>query len=177
MRLPTRAGEQVQIEFVSANPTGPLHVGNGWLGSYGDALGRVMSRCGWDVRREFYVNDTGGQIRLLGESLLAAPSRRRRAGGGLSGRVRHPPRAGLRRARGRRRSRAASRARRSSRTYGRRSTGSTSVSTSGTRKPRSRRAARLPRRSSCSVRGGSCTRRTERSGSGPPRSATAATAC
>ena len=64
-------GERVQIEFVSANPTGPLHVGNGWLGSYGDALGRVMSRCGLEVRREFYVNDTGGQIRLLGESLLA----------------------------------------------------------------------------------------------------------
>lgn len=64
-------GERVQIEFVSANPTGPLHVGNGWLGSYGDALGRVMSRCGWDVKREYYVNDTGGQIRLLGESILA----------------------------------------------------------------------------------------------------------
>ena len=64
-------GERVQIEFVSANPTGPLHVGNGWLGSYGDALGRIMSRCGWDVSREYYVNDTGGQIRLLGESLLA----------------------------------------------------------------------------------------------------------
>ncbi len=64
-------GESVQIEFVSANPTGPLHVGNGWLGSYGDALGRVMSRCGFQVRREYYVNDTGGQIRLLGESLLA----------------------------------------------------------------------------------------------------------
>ncbi len=64
-------GERVQIEFVSANPTGPLHVGNGWLGSFGDALGRVMSRCGWDVRREYYVNDTGRQIRLLGESLLA----------------------------------------------------------------------------------------------------------
>ena len=63
--------ERVQIEFVSANPTGPLHVGNGWLGSYGDALGRVMSRCGWEVTREYYVNDTGGQIRLLGESLLA----------------------------------------------------------------------------------------------------------
>ncbi|MGA2530067.1 MAG: arginine--tRNA ligase [Acidimicrobiales bacterium] len=64
-------GERVQIEFVSANPTGPLHVGNGWLGSYGDALGRVMSRCGFQVRREYYVNDTGGQIRLLGNSLLA----------------------------------------------------------------------------------------------------------
>jgi arginyl-tRNA synthetase len=67
-------GERVQIEFVSANPTGPLHVGNGWLGSYGDALARIMSRCGWKVQREYYVNDTGGQIRLLGESLLARRS-------------------------------------------------------------------------------------------------------
>lgn len=65
------AGERVQIEFVSANPTGPLHVGNGWFGSYGDALARVLARCGWQVAREYYVNDTGGQIRVLGESLLA----------------------------------------------------------------------------------------------------------
>jgi len=64
-------GEKVQIEFISANPTGPLHVGNGWWGAYGDAMGRVMSRCGWQVRREYYVNDTGGQIRVLGESLVA----------------------------------------------------------------------------------------------------------
>ena len=69
------AGERVQIEFISANPTGPLHVGNGWWGAYGDAMGRVMTRCGWQVHREYYVNDTGGQIRVLGESLLA---RRRR---------------------------------------------------------------------------------------------------
>jgi arginyl-tRNA synthetase len=68
-------GETVQIEFVSANPTGPLHVGNGWFGSYGDALARLMTRTGWKVTREFYVNDTGNQIRLLGESVLA---RRRR---------------------------------------------------------------------------------------------------
>src|SRR5579875_654725 len=68
-------GERVQIEFVSANPTGPLHVGNGWLGSYGDALARLMQRTGWQVEREYYVNDTGGQVRMLGESLLA---RRRR---------------------------------------------------------------------------------------------------
>lgn len=67
-------GERVQIEFVSANPTGPLHVGNGWFGSYGDALARIMTRTGSVVTREFYVNDTGGQIRLLGESVL---SRRR----------------------------------------------------------------------------------------------------
>ena len=51
------------IEFVSANPTGPVHVGNGWFASYGDALGRLLERCGYDVTREYYVNDTGGQIR------------------------------------------------------------------------------------------------------------------
>ena len=68
-------GERVQIEFVSANPTGPVHVGNGWFASYGDALARVLERAGHVVQREYYVNDTGGQIRRLGESLLA-----RRAG-------------------------------------------------------------------------------------------------
>ncbi len=67
--------ERVQIEFVSANPTGPLHVGNGWFGAYGDALGRLLERCGFAVEREYYLNDTGNQIKLLGESLLA-----RRAG-------------------------------------------------------------------------------------------------
>ena len=61
----------MNVEFVSANPTGPVHVGNGWFASYGDALGRVLERCGYDVTREYYVNDTGGQIR--------AP-RRQRAG-------------------------------------------------------------------------------------------------
>ncbi|HLG91561.1 MAG TPA: arginine--tRNA ligase [Acidimicrobiales bacterium] len=64
-------GERVQLEFVSANPTGPLHVGNGWLASYGDSLARIMRRCGWSVWREYYVNDTGGQILRLGQSLLA----------------------------------------------------------------------------------------------------------
>jgi arginyl-tRNA synthetase len=64
-------GERVQVEFISANPTGPIHVGNGWWGSYGDALARVLDRAGYRVSREYYVNDTGGQIRWLGESLLA----------------------------------------------------------------------------------------------------------
>ena len=64
-------GEKVQVEFISANPTGPIHVGNGWWGSYGDALARVLARTGYDVSREYYVNDTGGQIRTLGMSLLA----------------------------------------------------------------------------------------------------------
>jgi arginyl-tRNA synthetase len=68
-------GERVQVEFVSANPTGPIHVGNGWFASYGDSLARLLERCGYDVTREYYVNDTGGQIRRLGESILA-----RRAG-------------------------------------------------------------------------------------------------
>jgi arginyl-tRNA synthetase len=68
-------GERVQVEFVSANPTGPLHVGNGWFASFGDALARLLDRCGYVVEREYYLNDTGNQIRLLGESLLA-----RRAG-------------------------------------------------------------------------------------------------
>ena len=64
-------GEKVQVEFISANPTGPIHVGNGWWGSYGDALARVLGRSGHVVSREYYVNDTGGQIRTLGTSLLA----------------------------------------------------------------------------------------------------------
>ena len=68
-------GERVLLEFCSANPTGPLHVGNGWWASYGDALARLLRRCGYAVSTEYYVNDTGGQIRRLGESLLA-----RRAG-------------------------------------------------------------------------------------------------
>lgn len=64
-------GERVQIEFVSANPTGPVHVGNGWFASYGDSLARLLERTGHQVHREYYVNDTGGQIRRLGESVLA----------------------------------------------------------------------------------------------------------
>ncbi len=74
-RLDFGAGERVQVEFVSANPTGPIHVGNGWFASFGDSLARLLTRCGYEASREYYVNDTGGQIRRLGESVLA-----RRAG-------------------------------------------------------------------------------------------------
>jgi arginyl-tRNA synthetase len=74
-RLSFGAGEKVMVEFVSANPTGPIHVGNGWFASYGDSLARLLERCGHRVHREYYVNDTGGQVRRLGESVLA-----RRAG-------------------------------------------------------------------------------------------------
>jgi arginyl-tRNA synthetase len=62
-------GESVLLEFVSANPTGPLHVGHGRGAIYGDVLGRLLEAHGYDVQREYYVNDTGEQIRRLGESL------------------------------------------------------------------------------------------------------------
>jgi arginyl-tRNA synthetase len=78
-------GERVQVEFISANPTGPIHVGNGWWGSYGDALARVLARSGHQVSREYYVNDTGGQIRTLGESVLARHHGREVPEGGYQG--------------------------------------------------------------------------------------------
>lgn len=78
-------GELVQVEFVSANPTGPLHVGNGWLATYGDSLARLLAFVGYEVVREYYVNDTGGQIRQLGASLLAARAGREVPEGGYRG--------------------------------------------------------------------------------------------
>ncbi|MDQ6725449.1 MAG: arginine--tRNA ligase, partial [Actinomycetota bacterium] len=64
--------ERVNLEFVSANPTGPLHVGAGRWAVYGDALARIMQRCGYGVHREYYVNDRGVQMGLFAESLAAA---------------------------------------------------------------------------------------------------------
>ena len=78
-------GQSLLLEFVSANPTGPLHVGNGWWASYGDALGRLLRFVGYDVSTEYYVNDTGGQIRQLGESLLAVMEDREVPEGGYRG--------------------------------------------------------------------------------------------
>ncbi|MDX1454972.1 MAG: arginine--tRNA ligase [Gammaproteobacteria bacterium] len=65
------AGEKVQIEFVSANPTGPLHVGHGRGAAVGDCLARVLEANGWDVTREFYYNDAGNQIDNLALSVQA----------------------------------------------------------------------------------------------------------
>jgi arginyl-tRNA synthetase len=65
------AGESANLEFVSANPTGPVHIGHARGAAYGDALGRLMSFRGYDVTREFYVNDYGSQVRKLGESVRA----------------------------------------------------------------------------------------------------------
>ncbi len=64
-------GEKVLVEFVSANPTGPLHVGHGRGAALGDTLCRILSFCGYDVVREFYINDAGQQLRLLGESIFS----------------------------------------------------------------------------------------------------------
>ena len=64
-------GQRVQVEFVSANPTGPLHVGHGRGAAVGDALANLLSAVGYDVEREFYINDAGTQVRLLGESIWA----------------------------------------------------------------------------------------------------------
>jgi len=64
-------GEKVQVEFVSANPTGPLHVGHGRGAAVGDCLCRLLQATGWDVTREFYYNDAGAQISNLALSVQA----------------------------------------------------------------------------------------------------------
>ncbi|MGI5874695.1 MAG: arginine--tRNA ligase [Bacillota bacterium] len=67
----TGAGKRVQVEFVSANPTGLLHMGNARGGAIGDSLGNLLAFAGYDVEKEYYINDAGNQIRLLGLSLDA----------------------------------------------------------------------------------------------------------
>ena len=64
-------GEKILVEFVSSNPTGPLHLGHGRGAALGDTLCRILLFCGYDVVREFYINDAGQQIRLLGESIFS----------------------------------------------------------------------------------------------------------
>jgi len=65
-------GLKVNIEFVSANPTGPLHAGGGRWAAYGDALANLLERTGHVAHREYYLNDRGTQMQLFGESLAAA---------------------------------------------------------------------------------------------------------
>ena len=64
-RINLGAGRKLQVEFVSANPTGPLHVGHGRGAAVGDCLCRLLQTAGWDVTREFYYNDAGAQIENL----------------------------------------------------------------------------------------------------------------
>jgi arginyl-tRNA synthetase len=61
-------GKKVQIEFVSANPTGPLHIGHGRGAALGDALSNILKKAGWEVTKEYYINDVGIQMELLGRS-------------------------------------------------------------------------------------------------------------
>ena len=65
-----RAGPKILLEFVSANPTGPLHVGHGRHASFGATLGNLLEAAGFDVDREYYVNDAGRQMDILGVSVL-----------------------------------------------------------------------------------------------------------
>ena len=68
-------GQRVNLEFVSANPTGPLHLGGTRWAAVGDSLGRIFSFVGADVSREYYFNDHGAQIDRFARSLLAAAQR------------------------------------------------------------------------------------------------------
>jgi arginyl-tRNA synthetase len=64
-------GQRINVEFVSANPTGPLHAGGGRWAAFGDALSRLLEWCGAEAHREYYLNDRGTQMALFGESLQA----------------------------------------------------------------------------------------------------------
>ncbi len=70
-RARAATGERINLEFVSANPTGPLHVGHGRSAVVGDIVGRLLDAAGHRVIREYYVNDAGNQVRLLAESVIA----------------------------------------------------------------------------------------------------------
>lgn len=61
--------EKINLEYVSANPTGTLHIGHGRGATYGDNLSRIMSFCGYDITREYYINDAGNQMNNLGISI------------------------------------------------------------------------------------------------------------
>jgi arginyl-tRNA synthetase len=65
------AGKKVNVEYVSANPTGPLHIGHGRGAAIGDSLTRILRFMGYEVGTEYYLNDAGRQMRLLGQSVLA----------------------------------------------------------------------------------------------------------
>lgn len=69
--LPPVAGEKIQLEYVSANPTGPLHVGHGRGAAVGSSLANLLKAAGYDVEREYYINDAGNQMNILAESVNA----------------------------------------------------------------------------------------------------------
>lgn len=67
-RLDIGKGKAVQVEFVSANPTGPLHIGHGRGAAFGDSLANLLDAAGYDVEKEYYINDVGNQMETLGRS-------------------------------------------------------------------------------------------------------------
>ena len=69
-RQPQREQPRILLEFVSANPTGPLHVGHGRLAAFGATVGNLLEAAGYTVGREYYVNDAGRQMDILGASVL-----------------------------------------------------------------------------------------------------------
>ena len=88
----TGEGRTVVVEFVSANPTGPLHLGHGRQAALGDAIAELLASSGWNVSREYYYNDAGAQIDRLTESVWARYQQQHGGSselpeGGLSGRV------------------------------------------------------------------------------------------
>lgn len=75
-RNDTFHGQRINLEFVSANPTGPIHIGGVRWAAVGDSLGRILTASGADVTTEYYINDAGVQITKFGQSLLAAANGR-----------------------------------------------------------------------------------------------------
>jgi arginyl-tRNA synthetase len=68
-KIPVKNQEKILIEFVSANPTGPLHIGHGRGAAIGDSLARIFKRLGYEIKKEYYLNDAGNQMRILGQSV------------------------------------------------------------------------------------------------------------
>ena len=81
----TLAGRHVNLEYVSANPTGPVHLGGARWAAVGDSLARILTACGAQVTREYYFNDHGGQIDHFSDSLLAAARGQATPEGGYGG--------------------------------------------------------------------------------------------
>jgi arginyl-tRNA synthetase len=84
-RAPAATGERIDIEFVSANPTGPMHVGHARGAIFGDSVARLLEAAGNRVVREYYINDFGNQTRLYADSVLAAHAGRPAPEGGYGG--------------------------------------------------------------------------------------------
>jgi arginyl-tRNA synthetase len=82
---PTEAPERILVEFVSANPTGPLHVGGGRHAAYGDAIVRLLEAAGHEVEREFYINDAGTQVANFAASIAARMAGEEPPEGGYAG--------------------------------------------------------------------------------------------